>query len=33
MAHPETPATETTSRFHFPSAYTILFALIVIIAA
>jgi hypothetical protein len=32
MAHPETPATETTSRFHFPSAYTILFALIVIIA-
>jgi hypothetical protein len=32
MAHPATPATETTSRFHFPSAYTILFALIVIIA-
>ncbi|SNT13580.1 hypothetical protein [Antarctobacter heliothermus] len=32
MAHPAAPASETASRFHFPSAYTILFALIVIIA-
>jgi uncharacterized ion transporter superfamily protein YfcC len=33
MANPTTPASETTRRFSFPSAYTILFALIVIIAA
>lgn len=33
MATPTTPAPETTKRFSFPSAYTILFALIVIIAA
>lgn len=33
MANPTTPAPETTKRFSFPSAYTILFALIVIIAA
>ena len=32
MANRAAPATETASRFHFPSAYTILFALIVIIA-
>jgi uncharacterized ion transporter superfamily protein YfcC len=32
MAHPATPASETAPRFHFPSAYTILLALIVIIA-
>jgi uncharacterized ion transporter superfamily protein YfcC len=33
MANPTTPAPEITKRFSFPSAYTILFALIVIIAA
>lgn len=33
MANPTTPAPETTARFRFPSAYTILFALIVVIAA
>ncbi|WP_085310065.1 YfcC family protein [Planktotalea arctica] len=33
MANPTTPAPETTKRLSFPSAYTILFALIVIIAA
>jgi uncharacterized ion transporter superfamily protein YfcC len=32
METPTPPVTETASRFHFPSAYTILFALIVIIA-
>jgi uncharacterized ion transporter superfamily protein YfcC len=30
---PQRPASEPTKRFSFPSAYTILFALIVIIAA
>lgn len=33
MANPTAPAPETTTRFSFPSAYTILFALIVIVAA
>ncbi|WP_138936690.1 YfcC family protein [Roseovarius arcticus] len=33
MANPTTRAPETTPRFSFPSAYTILFALIVIVAA
>jgi uncharacterized ion transporter superfamily protein YfcC len=33
MANPTTPVPETTPRFSFPSAYTILFALIVIVAA
>jgi uncharacterized ion transporter superfamily protein YfcC len=33
MASPTTPAPETTPRFSFPSAYTILFALIVVVAA
>jgi uncharacterized ion transporter superfamily protein YfcC len=33
MPPPTTPSAEKPSRFHFPSAYTILFALIVIIAA
>jgi uncharacterized ion transporter superfamily protein YfcC len=33
MASPTTPAPETIPRFSFPSAYTILFALIVVVAA
>ena len=33
MASPANPPPASVSRFHFPSAYTILFALIVIIAA
>ncbi|MGO4910186.1 YfcC family protein [Pseudorhodobacter sp. W20_MBD10_FR17] len=33
MASPTNPPPKPTSRFHFPSAYTILFALIVVIAA
>jgi uncharacterized ion transporter superfamily protein YfcC len=32
MANPETAGPGAASRFHFPTAYTILFALIVIIA-
>lgn len=33
LASPSTPPSPPTGRFHFPSAYTILFALILIIAA
>ncbi|MGJ8625112.1 MAG: YfcC family protein [Yoonia sp.] len=33
MANPANPISETATRFRFPSAYTILFALIVIVAA